>query len=77
MSLRVPGKRAQTWLALCLTCGEFGAGIWLVLHDGHMLALYLACTYTSRETAGGRHWRTELIRQIRKLFPTRKVRPNA
>lgn len=47
---------AQMWGALLLTAGEFVAAIYLVVHDGHILALYLAVTYAMRETEGGKRY---------------------
>lgn len=56
----------QAYAALCLTAGEFGAGIWMLLHDGHILALYLAVTYLARETSGGKHYHDIVMRWMEK-----------
>lgn len=56
----------QAYAALCLTAGEFGAGIWMLLHDGHILALYLAVTYALRETSGGKHYHDIVLRWVDK-----------
>lgn len=57
----------QCWFAFFLTTGEFIAGVWLVMHDGHILALYLACTYAMRETSGGKHYHDILVRAYYKI----------
>ncbi len=48
----------QAWIAAILTAGEFAAAAFLFIHDGHVLALYLAVTYAVRETPGGREYHT-------------------
>jgi hypothetical protein len=61
----------QLWGAVFLTVGEFGIAIWMVVHDGHLLALYLATTYAIRETSGGHHYHDVIIRAWKKLrLPT-------
>jgi hypothetical protein len=57
----------QAYAAACLTAGEFVAGLWLVIHEGHFLALYLAITYLSRETAGGKHYHHVFANWINKI----------
>lgn len=54
-------ERIQCYFALCLTIGEFCAGVWMLVYDGHVLALYLAVTYALRETTGGKHYHRILI----------------
>jgi hypothetical protein len=54
------------YVALCLTAGEFGASFWLLIHEGHILALYLAVTYLSRETSGGKHYHDIVVRWLEK-----------
>ncbi len=62
---------AQLWGAVFLTCGEFGIAIWMVIHDGHLLALYLATTYAVRETSGGHHYHDVLIKAWKRMrLPT-------
>lgn len=59
----------QCWLAMLLTCGEFTVAIFLVFHEGHLFALYLAITYAMRETAGGKHYHhivVDLIDRVRR-----------
>lgn len=57
----------QCWVALILTAGEFTAAIFLVFHEGHLLAIYLAVTYAVRETAGGKHYHHIVVGLIDKL----------
>ena len=57
----------QCWVALILTAGEFTAAIFLVFHEGHLLAIYLAVTYAMRETAGGRHYHHIVVGLIDRL----------
>jgi len=54
-------EMVQCWTALFLTTGEFGIGIWLFIHEGHVLAIYLAFTYLMRETSGGHHYHQILV----------------
>lgn len=60
-------ERVQCWIALFLTAGEFGTGIFLVCYEGHWFALYLAITYLMRETTGGKHYHHIVIEQWHKL----------
>ncbi len=60
-------ETAQAWTALGLTIGEFGTGLWLVIHDGHVLALYLAVTYLLRETRGGKHYHELILVAFRRI----------
>lgn len=53
----------QCWVAFILTAGEFTVAILLLVHEGHLLALYLAITYASRETTGGKHYHN-LVGQV-------------
>ena len=57
----------QCWLALFFTTGEFMAGVWLVIHEGHILAIYLAFTYALRETTGGKHYHDILVQAFYKI----------
>lgn len=63
----VPVTKVQMWAAVFLTSGEFVASTWLLVHEGHVLALYLAVTYAVRETSGGHHYHEIIINAIRKL----------
>jgi hypothetical protein len=55
----------QAWVALLFTTGEFVAGVFLLVDHGHVLALYLACTYAARETSGGRHYHDIVVDLMR------------
>lgn len=66
-------------MALAMTVGEFGGALWLVVHDGHFFALYLAVTYMIRETNGGKQYhhlvqsavaKVRTIRQTQQSTPT-------
>lgn len=57
----------QCWVALILTAGEFTAAIFLVFHEGHLLAIYLAVTYAMRETAGGKHYHHIVVSLIDRM----------
>jgi hypothetical protein len=61
-------ERAQAVLALCLTCGEFVAAGFLLVHEGHTLALYLAVTYALRETPGGKHYRELVVAAFKRAY---------
>lgn len=74
--METPNKleSVQTWAALALTAGEFGTALWLVIHDGHFFALYLAVTYLMRETHGGKHYHEVVIAGIQKVVMKRRAR---
>lgn len=55
------------WIALILTAGEFTGAIFLVVHEGHYFAIYLALTYMVRETSGGKHYHDIVIETFKKL----------
>lgn len=57
----------QAYVAAVLTIGEFGGASWLVIHDGHFFAIYLAFTYLMRETAGGKHYHDVITKYFNKL----------
>ena len=44
------------WMALLLTVGEFGVGIFAFVSHGECLALYLSIASLIRETHGGQHY---------------------
>jgi hypothetical protein len=63
------------WIALFLTSGEFIVSFWLFVHDGHLLALYLAITYAVRETPSGKEYHTiivNLVKHAKEHWLTRK-----
>lgn len=62
----------QKHTAVFLTAGEFAAAIFLVIHDGHILAFYLAATYAMRETKGGKHYHEVVLDMIAKLRYTNR-----
>lgn len=67
-----PKHLRQCWIALLLTTGEFVVAIILLVHDGHLLALYLAITYASRETEGGRKYHELLMHMVKHAFGKEK-----
>ena len=69
MELKNKSELFQSYVALLLTTGEFIVGIFLVVHDGHVLALYLAVTYLVRETSGGKHYHEVVIDLLHKAKP--------
>lgn len=62
MSDQLPVPPKQAWIAFLLTTGEFAIAIFLLIHDGHILAFYLATTYVVRETAGGKEYHIIVVR---------------
>lgn len=57
----------QCWLALGMTCGEITICIWLIVHHGNFVYLYLFITYTMRETSGGHHYHELLVKAYHKV----------
>lgn len=53
LSLTTTLERRQLFAAVALTMGEFGACIWLMVHESDFISLFLAVTYYVRETRGG------------------------
>lgn len=72
MQLQTRHEKVQCWVALLLTAGEFGAALYLIVYEGHILAIYLAITYAMRETSGGHHYHEivyEMWRKVRDRKP--------
>jgi hypothetical protein len=56
MKLPTNVTEKEAWIALFLTAGEFYAAFYLLVSEGHILALYLAITYAVRENPKAHHY---------------------
>jgi hypothetical protein len=59
-------EKLQMWLAAVLTAGEWTIAIYVLVHQGEIVMIYLAITYAIRETSGGKHYHEILIEAIQK-----------
>lgn len=71
MSVDPKHERKIAWIALFLTTGEFVAGVFLVVHHGHVLALYVAITYLSREMTKSVHYHDIVVDLAKKAWKWR------
>lgn len=55
-ALKVEPAKAQLWLAIFLTSGEWALAIYFLFSHGDIVMIYLAATYLVRETKGGQHY---------------------
>lgn len=62
-------EHTQAVTAASLTVGEFVTGAYLLVHEGHILALYLAVTYLMRETSGGKHYHEVVFAAVKRIKP--------
>jgi hypothetical protein len=60
-------EQVQMWLAAVLTAGEWTIALYVMVHQGEIVMLYLAVTYAIRETTGGKHYHEILIEAIQKV----------
>lgn len=56
-------EKLQMWIACCLTMGEWGIAIFVLIYHGDVVMLYLAITYLLRETRGGHRYH-EMIQYV-------------
>jgi len=56
------------WLACCLTAGEWMLAIYVLVHQGEIVMIYLAITYAIRETTGGKHYHEIIIHAVQKVI---------
>ncbi len=61
-------EKVQMWIACLLTCGEWTIAIYVMIHQGEIVMLYLAVAYAIRETSGGKHYHEIVGEAIHKLF---------
>lgn len=62
-------EKTQMWLAVFLTAGEWAIAIFMCIHKGELVMIYLAVTYALRETKGGKHYHHIIGEGIKTLYP--------